>query len=81
MPPRLQTLHAYPGKQGVNIDLTKYTQIQAAIQSVLTSRGEVRFKDLSQAVEEILEPGFGGSISWYVTSLVCRARPKGLTQK
>ena len=81
MSSKIQTLHPDPGKQGVNIDLTKYTQVKKTIQSILLDRGDVRFKELSPAVEEVLGQAFEGSIPWYVTTVKLDLEARGLIER
>ena len=81
MPSKIQTLHPDPSKQGVNIDLTKYTQIKETIQSILLDRGDEQFKELSPAVEEVLGQGFEGSIPWYVTTVKLDLEARGFIER
>ncbi len=68
MSERIMTLHP-DGKAGVNIRKQQYDTIKEAILAVISERGEVFFKELPTAVDEQLNHNFGGSISWYVTTV------------
>lgn len=78
---KIQTLLPDPAKQGVNINLAKYTQIKEAIQRILLERGEITFKDLTPAVEEVLRSSFEGSISWYVTTVKLDLEARSLIER
>ena len=65
---RILTKHP-EGKAGVNISREKYDAIRAAILAAIPDHGELAFKDLSGEVKDRLAPGFGGSVSWYVTTV------------
>ena len=69
MEDKFLTLHPDPNKAGVNIDNDKYELIRDAILKVLKSKDETLFKDLPHEVEKSLKGKFGGSISWYVTTV------------
>jgi len=44
-------------------------------------RGDVRFKELSPAVEEVLGQAFEGSIPWYVTTVKLDLEARGLIER
>lgn len=77
---KIMTLHP-EGKQGVNLDKQKYDQIRAAILGVIAAQEEVLFKDLPAAVAARLEPGFEGSIPWYVTTIKLDLEARGLIMR
>ena len=64
---KIMTQHPQ-GKQGVNIDKTKYDAVREAILSILDERGTITFADLPDAVGARLTD-FEGSIGWYVTTV------------
>ena len=80
MEEKIKTLHPQ-GKQGVNIDRAKYDAIRAAILDVAGAQGEVRFKDLPEAVEKALEEPFDGSLSWYVTTVKLDLEARDLLER
>ena len=77
MEEKILTLHP-DGKQGVNISKEKYETIRQAILTILGDQGETLFKDLPAEVEQKLERGFDGSISWYVTTVKLDLEARGL---
>lgn len=80
MEEKILTLHP-DGKQGVNISQAKYDAIRTAMLSAVGTQGEVRFKDLSAAVEANLQTPFEGSISWYVTTVKLDLEARDLLER
>jgi hypothetical protein len=76
MPERILTLHPQ-GKQGVNIDLTKYAMIRQAILDSIAAQGEAPFTGLDQAVAARLTEPFAGSIGWYTTTVKLDLEARG----
>lgn len=62
------TLHP-EGKQGTEIDKSKYDVIRAAIINALSDKEEVLLKDLNEMVEAAIGDTFDGSVRWYVTTV------------
>lgn len=65
---RTMTLHPQ-GKQGVNIETSKYEAMAAAIVAALREEGDLTFQELEQAVTRRLAGGFDGAIAWYLTTV------------
>ena len=65
---KIFTLHPQ-GKQGVNIDKTKYETMKQAIVDVITADEGITFADLNTAVSAQLDGKFDGSIGWYLTTV------------
>ncbi len=80
MTERVQTLHP-EGKQGVNIERSKYDQIREAILRSIGERGEMPFADLAQAVTVNLAEPFDGSIGWYTTTIKLDLEARGLIER
>lgn len=78
---RILTLHP-GGKQGVNIEVSKYEGMRAALLKVIpTGEVGVPFRELSARVEEHLDPLiFGPDVSrnWYVTTVKQDLEARGL---
>lgn len=72
---KILTLHP-EGKQGVNLDRTKYDAVRGAILDVLSSEGVVAFADLSERVAVLL-PDFDGSYGWYTTTVKLDLEARG----
>ena len=67
MKDRIKTQHPQ-GKQGVNIEKSKYGQVKAAILDSLQGK-ELTHTDLSNEVSELLRGSFDGSIAWYTETV------------
>ena len=65
---KIMTLHPQ-GKQGVNIDRTKYETMKEAIIQTINAQEGITFADLNTAVSAQLEGKFEGSIGWYLTTV------------
>ena len=76
MAERILTLHP-EGKQGVNIDLAKYTLIRQAILDSIGAQGEIAFTKLDRAVAERLPASFAGSIGWYTITVKLDLEARG----
>ncbi|MEM9381051.1 MAG: hypothetical protein AAGB93_13955 [Planctomycetota bacterium] len=81
---RVTTLHPR-GKQGVNIERTKYRELRRALLRAIPTRGEgVRFLDLVDLVEPHLDPSvFGPDVSrpWYVTTVKQDLEARGMVMQ
>ena len=65
---RIQTLHP-EGKQGVNIQRSKYDPVRAAmLDSLRAAGGELTHGELMKAVSERLTE-FSGSVTWYAETV------------
>ncbi|GAB4573173.1 MAG: hypothetical protein Kow0077_14760 [Anaerolineae bacterium] len=80
MEDRILTLHP-AGKQGVNIDRTKYAEVRRAILSAIRANGEIAFKTLSEEVGHRLGPNFDGSVGWYTTVVKLDLEARGLIER
>lgn len=80
MSEKIMTLHPQ-GKQGVNIDLGKYTTMKDAILDVVTEHGTITFKQLNKVVEERLNGRFSGSIPWYLVSVKLDLEARGVIER
>ena len=74
---KILALHPDPDKQGTTIDQDKYSQIKNAILQVVQVHGEIHFKELSDAVAQVMETPFKGSIPWYVTTVKLDLEARG----
>ncbi len=77
---RVLTLHP-AGKQGVNIERSKYDLIRQAILDIMHQRGEISFGDLAAAVAAHLSQPFDGSIGWYTTTVKLDLEARGLIER
>lgn len=66
---RILTLHPDTRKRGINIETEKYNLIKEAIIGHLSKKKEMKFMELTEAIEQELKDNFSGSISWYVTTI------------
>ena len=65
---RIQTLHP-EGKQGVNIQRSKYEPVRSAmLESLRAAGGELTHGELMKAVSERLTE-FSGSVTWYAETV------------
>ena len=76
MKDRIRTLHPEK-KQGVSISREKYEIIRTAILSTLRAQKEITFMNLSRAVEKQVNGNFGGSVTWYVTTVKLDMEARG----
>jgi hypothetical protein len=67
MADRVLTKHPQ-GKQGVNIEKSKYEQVKAAILDSLQGK-PLTHTDLTNEVSELLRGSFDGSIAWYTETV------------
>jgi len=77
MEERIMTQHP-ENKKGVNIRREQYEQVRGAIHLVLKEDGPQTFQALNQAVNQKLEGGFEGSISWYFTTVKLDLEARGV---
>ena len=75
------TRHPDPGKQGVMIDLVKYQTVRDAILSALSAYSGLTFMELGNAVNQLLQGHFDGSISWYYTTVKLDLEARGLIER
>jgi hypothetical protein len=80
MAERIMTLHP-AGKTGVNIDKQKYDIVSAAIVEIIRSHSEITFEELMGAVNNKLSGSFGGSVSWYTTTVKLDLEARGIIQR
>ena len=76
---KIMTLHP-EGKQGVNIDQAKYDVIKDAILDSLRDGTELPFKLLPEQVSQRV-PDFGGSVTWYVTTVKLDLEARGIIER
>jgi len=81
MEEKILTLHPDPAKAGLNIRKEKYEVIRDAILRILRDKDEMLFKDLAGEVEKMIEGGFEGSISWYVTTVKLDMEARGVIER
>ncbi|HSN76277.1 MAG TPA: hypothetical protein VL334_14475 [Anaerolineae bacterium] len=77
---RILTLHP-AGKQGVNIERSKYDLIRQAIVISLQQRDEIPFGELDAAVAANLSVPFDGSIGWYTTTVKLDLEASGVIER
>ncbi len=77
---RIMTLHP-AGKNGVNIEVSKYDAVKQAILDSVAENGEIAFRDLPAAVAERLPANFDGSIGWYATTVKLDLEARGLIHR
>lgn len=80
MSEKFMTLHPQ-GKQGVNIDLGKYTTMKEAILAAVAEAGTLTFKKLNETVGERLNGRFDGSIAWYLTTVKLDLEARGIIER
>ncbi len=73
---RILTLHP-EGRDGVNIEQDKYNRVRDEILAAVDEHGEIGFRELVDAVRERLAGGFGGSASWYTTTVKLDLEARG----
>ncbi|MEL6308200.1 MAG: hypothetical protein AAFR81_09705 [Chloroflexota bacterium] len=76
---RIRTLHP-SGKQGVNIDKTKYDTVANTITDILRE-GDVTFSALTDKVGEAIGDDFDGSVGWYVTTVKLDLEARGTIER
>lgn len=67
MEDRIKTQHPQ-GKQGVNIEKSKYEQVKTAILDVLGGKS-LTHTELTEQVSKKLKGSFDGSIGWYTETV------------
>ena len=67
MEDRIKTQHPQ-GKQGVNIEKSKYEQVKAAILDTLSEKS-LTHTELTGEVSNLLKSSFNGSIGWYTETV------------
>ena len=77
MSEKIMTLHP-DGKQGVNIDKSKYDTVRQAIEQVLREQPGTTFSQLTDAVGKRIGDTFDGSVSWYVVSVKLDLEARGV---
>ncbi len=80
MSDRIMTLHP-TGKQGTNIDRTKYEAMKQAILTTLQEHEDLTFRQLQGFVENKLNGNFDGSIGWYYTTVKLDLEARGLIKR
>lgn len=71
------TLHP-EGKNGVNIDRSKYDVMYGTILYLLDQHAPIGFTPLMKMVKEELEGKFEGSISWFYTTVKLDMEARGI---
>ncbi len=80
MTEKIMTLHP-AGKQGVNIDKSKYDMVRQAIEETLQAQPGITFSGMTEAVDKRIGDVFDGSISWYVTSVKLDLEARGVLER
>ena len=80
MSEKIMTLHP-DGKQGVNIDKSKYDTVRQAIEQVLREQPGTTFSQLTDAVGKRIGDTFDGSVSWYVVSVKLDLEARGVLER
>ncbi len=75
------TLHLEEGKQGVNIEKSKYDSVRNAIIDALKAHGDISFSDLGDAAGACLDDPFNGSVSWYYTTVKLDLEALGVVER
>ncbi len=75
------TLHLEEGKQGVNIEKSKYDSVRNAIIDALKAHGDISFSDLGDAAGACLGDPFNGSVSWYYTTVKLDLEALGVVER
>mgnify|MGYP006282292011 CR=1 FL=1 len=73
---KILTLHP-EGKQGVNIDKSKYDMVREAILGSLAETDSMKFMELINAVKKKLSGKFDGSVNWYATTVKLDLEARG----
>ncbi len=74
------TLHP-AGKQGVNIDRSKYDTVRQAIEETLRAQPGTTFGELTDAVNRRIGDSFDGSVAWYVVSVKLDLEARGVLER
>lgn len=77
---RILTLHP-SGKQGVNILERRYSLVKETLISLLTTHGELSYKELNEMAKQELEGKLDGSIPWYVVSVKLDLEARGIISR
>lgn len=80
MEEKILTMHPQ-GKKGVNISKKKYDQVKKALTDTLNELGACTFKELTQAVQEMLKHNFEGSITWYLVTVKLDLEARNIIQR
>lgn len=80
MSDRIMILHP-TGKQGTNIDHTKYEAMKQAILTTLQEHEGLTFREAQRFVEDKLNGSFEGSIGWYYTTVKLDLEARGLIKR
>ena len=80
MSEKILTLHP-EGKNGVNIDKSKYEMVRGAILEILQEHGTFPFKMLSDEVANRLGDSFEGSFAWYTVSVKLDLEARGAVER
>ncbi|NHJ12889.1 MAG: hypothetical protein EAX95_04395 [Candidatus Thorarchaeota archaeon] len=80
MTERILTQHP-TGKEGVNIELDKYTMMRKAILEVLTRVDQIDYMQLREEVKKRLLGDFRGSIGWYYTTVKLDLEARGIIER
>lgn len=77
---RILTLHP-KGRQGVRIVHSRYTQIKDYILNILTTHGEMGFKELNDFAQKELSATFDGQVPWYIVTVKLDLEARGLIER
>ncbi len=76
---KILTLHPQ-GKQGVNIQKSKYDVVRNFIIQTLQAYGVISYEDLSDLAEEKLSD-FPGKVVWYVVTVKLDLEARGIIER
>jgi hypothetical protein len=68
MSDKIHTLHP-EGKNGVNIDASKYYAVKDTLLEILREHPEITYQEMNKLANIRLRQNFSGSIPWYVVTV------------
>lgn len=77
---KILTLHPQ-GKNGVNIDLKKYTVIRDYILEQLSNQESMASEDIADNAHRDLSPTFDGKVIWYYITVKLDLEARGIIKR
>ena len=80
MEEKIMTLHPQ-GKQGVNILKRRYDMVKDCILEIISERGSISFRELTDEVINRLTGKFDGKLVWYVVTVKLDLEARGTIER